>query len=160
MKTLTCLFLLAMLAIAGCAKDDPIDENPIAFKSECWSVPDLKVSSKYMIRGTASHLGKINTEQSYFDFKTVKYMKIDGFPFFDMRGMGKMAGVNGDSFEFNFKISQSLTDQHLGGKIDIIPGSGTGIFKGCCGCLDIIGRINAKEVHSFVFTMEGALVFE
>lgn len=160
MKTWTCLFLLAMLLLAGCDKNDLANKNPIDFKAECWSVPDLKVSSKYMIGGTASLLGEINTEQSYFDFKTVKYMEIDGFPFFDMRGSGKMTGGNADSFEFNFKISQSLIDQHLVGKIDIIPGSGIGIFKGCCGCLYNIGRINDNELQSFIFTIKGSLAFD
>lgn len=164
------LFVGAILIIAGCAKDDTLFENqdnlelkkakvPIPFKGEGWSVPDMESSTKYFIGGTGTHLGKINSKQSYYDFQTQDYIEVDGLPFLDLTGVGKLVGANGDSFEFNFSTRESLIDYNLQGRIDIIPGSGTGKFKGCSGSFDNVGGPDVNGVYFFVFKLEGYLVY-
>jgi pectin methylesterase-like acyl-CoA thioesterase len=78
----------------------------------------------------------------------------------DLRGIGKITGAKGDSFEFTFTNRQSLINDRLVGKIDIIPGSGMGIFKDCSGSFKTVGEPDVSGIHLYVFTIEGELVFE
>lgn len=168
MKKLMYLFVVVMLVIAGCAKDDTLFENPnnpelkkakvpIPMKGEGWSDPVTE--SKFMIGGTGTHLGEINSEKSYYDFQTQELIEDDGLPYYALAGIGKLVGANGDSFEFTFSTRQYL-DYTLVSKSDIIDGSGTGKFKGCSGSFNTVGGLDVTQVHLFVFTIEGKLVFK
>ncbi|HSO85664.1 MAG TPA: hypothetical protein VLQ91_03875 [Draconibacterium sp.] len=171
MKTLSYLFVMAVILIAGCAQDDTMFETPesmelksakvpIPLKGEGWSDPDLQSSTRLIIGGIGTHLGKINSEQSYYDFKTQNYVEVDGLPFFDLTGFGKLVGANDDSFDFTFSTIQSLVDYSLVSKCDITPGSGTGKFKDCTGSFNTVGAPDVSGVHLYVFKIEGELVYE
>jgi hypothetical protein len=171
MKTLSYFFVMAIILIAGCAKDETLFENPenmelkkanvpIPLKGEGWSDPDPQTSSKYITGGIGTHLGKINSEQSYYEFQKQDFIEIDGKPYYDLGGIGKLVGANGDSFEFTFTTRESLIDYTLVGKSVIIPGSGTGKFKGCSGYYNYVGGLDVSGIHLFVFTIEGELVYE
>lgn len=171
MKTFMYLFLVVILVTAGCAKDDTWFENPnkmelkkakvpVPLKGEGWSDPDMQSSTRLLIGGRGTHLGKIDSAKSYYDFKSQDYIEVDGMPFVDMTGYGKLVGANGDSFEFTFVTRQSLIDYTLVSKSDIMPGSGTGKFKGCSGSFNTVGRLDVSGVHLYVFTIDGELVFK
>lgn len=171
MKKLMFLFVVAILVIAGCSKDDSLYQNPnnvelkkakvpIPINGQTWSDPDPQSNNKYFMGGTASHVGNINAEQSFYEFYTIDYIEIDGLPYYDLTGYGKVVAANGDSFEFKFSTKQSLTDYSLVSKSVITPGSGTGKFKGVSGSWTSVGGLDVSNEHLFAFSMDGEIVFE
>jgi len=96
MKTIMYLFLVVILVIAGCSKDNTLFENPnnpelkkakvpIPFKADCYALPDMEsdpilisgldpsnpnnyFASRLIVSGTATHIGKIDAEKSFYQF--------------------------------------------------------------------------------------------
>jgi hypothetical protein len=129
---------------------------PIPFKADCWVIPDWDSApmlvenldpndpksyglSRLFIGGTGSHLGKINPKESYYLFeKMVFVIEADGTMYTSLAGVGKMVGANGDGMTFTFSSKQYLNGDFFG-EAEIIPGSGTGKFKGSTGSLETSG---------------------
>jgi hypothetical protein len=187
MKTLIYLFVLAVLVIAGCAKDDALYENPVNFelKNEKESVPfeanlhavdDLNSDlilieglnpddpasyshSRLLISGAASHMGKIDPEKSYYTLEKIVFFMEDGQPFTLNSGTGIIVGVNGDAIEFTHEAKQSAIDGSYTGTIKIISGTGTGIFECCKGTISSVGGWSRDEPGIWSIN-EGYLVYE
>jgi hypothetical protein len=185
MKTLMYFFVMALIVMTGCAKDDTMPETqdnlelkkakvPIPFKADCWIIPDWESVpilieglnpndpnsyslNRLFIGGTSTHLGRINAEESYYLFDRIVFgVDEDGMLCTHLTGVGKMVGANGDGIEFTFSSRQYL-DSRFFGKAEIIPGSGTGKFKGSTGSLDTSGGRNEDEIW---LKAQGYLVYE
>jgi hypothetical protein len=185
MKTLMYFFVMAMIVIAGCAKDDTMFENneslelkkakvPIPFKYDAYVAPDTESDlvlieglnpenpksyafSKLICSGTATHMGKIDSEKSYYILEKMVLFFQNGLPYSKNTGKGILVGANGDGVEFTFTVEQSLIDLSCTGVNELIPGSGTGKFEGCTGTINMAG---GKEGTGLLFICEGYLVFE
>lgn len=187
MKTLMYLLVLAILVIAGCDKDNTMFETqdnmelkkakvPIPFKADLYIVTDWEsdkilvegldpedsssyANSRMIVSGTGTHLGKINTEKSFYEFENLKFfLDENGYPFTLNTGAGIIVAANGDSFEFTFKIIQNVIDYSWSGPNEIIPGSGTGKFEGCSGTLEAVGGWQ-DDVGDWCI-IQGFLVYE
>jgi hypothetical protein len=174
MKTLKYFIVMAVILIAGCAKDDTMFENqdnlelkkakvPIPFKTDCWALPDWESApilieglnpndpnsyslTRMFIGGTGTHFGKINPEESYYLFDSmVLGVDEDDVPCVHLTGVGKLVGANGDGLEFIF-CSRQYFDYRFFGKGEIKPGSGTGKFKGSTGSYDSWGGRNGNDI--------------
>lgn len=172
MKTLMYLFVAVILVIAGCAKDETITNAPIAMKIDCMAVPDKKSDlipinipgqdvyytySKLNVSGAGSHLGKIDEEKSYYVINSSEYFTNENrLQYIRSLGHGKVTGENNDGFEFTFWSNESLNNFKIVGELEITPKTGTGIFAGSSGTLNIIG----SEANRLWLCLEGYLVFE
>lgn len=172
MKTLVYIFSMVILVIASCAKDDTITKAPIALKIDCRAVPDKNsylipvvipeqdvyyTYSRLNISGAGSHIGKIDEEKSYYEIKNAEsFISEDGLLYIRNTGQGKVVGENNDGFEFTFWANESLDNFKIVGELKITPKTGTGIFEGSSGTLDIVG----SETNTLWFCVEGNLVFE
>jgi hypothetical protein len=180
MKALMYFFVMAVIVIAGCAKDDTMFENneslelkkakvPIPFKADCWAIPDFESDlipiegtnsyslSRLFVGGTGSHVGRINPEESYYLFnRIVLGVDDDGMLCEHLTGLAKLVGANGDGIELTFRGIQ-YPDYRFIGKAEIIPGSGTGKFNGSTGSIDICGGLNGNEIW---LKLQGNLVYE
>jgi hypothetical protein len=166
------LFVVSILVIAGCAKDDTITKAPIAMKIDCRAVPDKNsdlipvnipeqdgyyIYSKLNVSGAGSHLGKIDEEKSYYIIKSAEYfINEDRLQYIRSSGHGRVIGENNDGFEFTFWSNESLNNFKIVGELEIMPKTGTGIFAGSSGTLNIIG----SEANRLWLCLEGYLVFE
>ncbi len=185
MKTLTYLFVLAILVIAGCTKDDTIFETPdnlelkkanvpIPMKADLNAVPDMESAllevhlpwggsyyqpSKMIISGTGSHVGRVNAKKSFYEFKSMEIVIENGILFNYNSGIGLMVGANGDSFEYTWWVKQNMDDGNYYGEMDITPGTGTGKFKGSSGSGDIVGGWNMNR-DGVCFKIDGYLVYK
>jgi hypothetical protein len=180
------LLVVAILVIAGCAKDDTMFETqdnlelkkakvPIPFKAELYATPDMEseimvvplpwgenryVPSKMIVSGTATHFGKINSEKSYYEFKTMEFYYDENDKLISYQtGLGILVGANGDSMEFNWWIKQSTETGDYFGENEIIPGSGTGKFEGCSGSASTVGGWHENGLGVW-FIVHGFLVYE
>lgn len=172
MKTLMYLFSIAMLVIAGCAKEDTIPEATISMKIDCRAAPDISSDlfqvdipgedayntySRFKISGAGRHIGKIVAEESYYVIKSAEFfIDNDGLQYIRNSGVGKVAGENNDGFEFTFWSNESLNDFKIAGELNVTSKTATGIFKGSSGTLDIHG----SDANRLWLCIEGNLVFE
>lgn len=186
MKTLMYFLVVAIFVIAGCAKDDTMFETrdnlelkkakvPIPFKGELYASPDMDselfkvtfpwgghtfIPSRMIVKGPATHFGRVNSEKSYYEFKTYQlYFDEDGTLFAYNTGIGVMVGANGDSMEFTWWVRQNRVTGDYYGENEVIPGSGTGKFKGCTGSSKTVGWFHEDGV-GVAFKIDGLLVFE
>ncbi len=188
MKTLMYFLVVAILFIAGCAKDDTMFETqdnlelkkakvPIPFKADLYIVPDLEsdlilveglnpedpssyANSRLIVNGTGTHLGRINAEKSFYEFESLKfYLDENGYPFTLNTGAGIIVAANGDSFEFTFRIIQDAIDYSWSGTNEIIPGSGTGKFEGYTGTIEAVGGLHEDGIGIWSLA-QGYLEFE
>ncbi|MBW6535309.1 MAG: hypothetical protein K0B11_09890 [Mariniphaga sp.] len=187
MKTLMYFLVLAILVIAGCAKDDTMFENqnnlelkkakvPIPFKYDAYVVwdeesdlvliegldpndPASYAYSKLICSGTATHMGKINSEKSFYTLEKLVLFFEDGIPYTRNTGKGILVGANGDGFEFSFTVVQNAIDKTCNGINEIIPGTGTGKLEGYTGTIFMSGGL-VEDRSMFLFECEGYLVYE
>jgi hypothetical protein len=155
MKALKYLIVLAVIFIAGCEKDDTMLEgnranghNDIELKRanvsipiqvDCWAVYHDLLPGRLKVGGTGSHFGKINPEESFYQFMgMVEDLDQEGVGCMRLWGFGKMVGANGDGMEFTF-VTYQYPDRSFTSKGLITPGTGTGKFKGATGLFDIYG---------------------
>ncbi len=138
MKALMYFFVMAILVFAGCAKDESMfeDQNslelkkakvPIPFKLDAYVVtdresdkvliegldpadPDSWFASRLICSGTATHLGKINPEKSFYILERLVLFFENGIPHSRNTGKGVIAGANGDGFEYTFTVVQNSVD--------------------------------------------------
>jgi hypothetical protein len=111
-----------------------------------------------MIHGTATHAGKLNPQESFYQFTSMVPTEIDGEMFMYLEGYGKMVGANGHGMEFTFWSYQTLDYTSYHGQIILTPGSGTGQFTGATGILNSSG--GALPEDDFVFNkITGYLVY-
>jgi hypothetical protein len=186
MKSLLYFFVMAILLIAGCAKDDTMFETqdnlelkkakvPVPFKADLLGFYDTESDllswnigentyysySRNILTGTGTHLGIIDAEKSFLLLESIIFcMDDDGLQYTINSGKGKIVAANGDSFEFTFRVKQ-LFDETASStsKNDIIPGSGTGKFEGCSGSIDSVGAIDFAK-GGYRFKVDGYLVYE
>ena len=163
------LMLMAGVLLSGCEKDTPLFEDqedvelksaqaPIPFKSNNRAVYHPEIPGRYMIHGTATHAGKLNPQESFYQFTSMVPTEIDGEMFMYLEGYGKMVGANGHGMEFTFWSYQTLDYTSYHGQIILTPGSGTGQFTGATGILNSSG--GALPEDDFVFNkITGYLVY-
>ena len=172
MKTFMYLFSIAILFIAGCAKDDTISEATISMKIDCRAAPDISSEliqvdipgqdvyntySRLTISGAGRHIGKIVAEKSYYVIKNAElFIAEDGLPYVRNSGEGKVIGESDDGFEFTFWSNESLNDFKIVGELEVTPKTGTGIFAGSSGTLDIVG----SDANRLWLCIEGNLDHE
>jgi hypothetical protein len=186
MKALMYFFVMAVIVIAGCAKDDTMFETqdnlelkkakvPIPFKADilafydtesdllAWNIGDdtYYSYSRNILTGTGTHLGKIDAEKSFLLLESIVFfIDDDGLPYTLNSGKGKLVAANGDSFELTFQVKQGYDEFATGiAQNDIIPGSGTGKFEGCSGSIESIGVID-YEKGAYRIKADGYLVYE
>ncbi len=179
-------FVMAILLIAGCAKDDTLFENqdnlelkkanvPVPIKADCFAIPDTESDliawnigddiyysySRLNVSGNSSHIGKLNPETNYYVFESITFLiGDDGLPYTLNTGHGKLVAPNGDEMEFTFEVMQSFDEtSSYTGKTYIVPGSGTGRFEGCNGTFDEVGAVDYAKGGTW-FKMDGYLVYE
>jgi hypothetical protein len=168
MKKLRYLLVMAVILIAGCATDDTMFETQdnlelksanatIPFKADCWAIPNMDTPGRLDVGGTGTRLGKINPEESFYQFLTNGEGEDEhGVPCYHLTGFGKMVGANGDGMEFTFKSRQYLDGSFIG-VAEITPESGTGKFKGSTGSIDNFG---ATTMDGIWFKAIGYLEFK
>jgi hypothetical protein len=170
MKALRYLFLMLMAGVlfSGCEKDTPLFENqenielksanvPIPVKGKFQAEPHPDIPGRYMVSGTATHAGKINPLESFYQFTSAVIVEIDGQEFVQLEGFTKLVGANGHGFEATFLSHQTLGfPSTFKGKTFITPGTGTGQFTGATGTLDSSGGANLEGIY---MTISGSLVF-
>jgi hypothetical protein len=187
MKTLGYLIVLAVLVIAGCAKDDTQFENqdnlelkkakvPVPVKADCFATWDTESDllpfyipgqgvmytySRLNVSGTCSHVGKLNPETNFYVLESITFfMGDDGLPYTLNLGSGKLVAPNGDEIGFTFEVKQSFDEnKSYTGKTFITPGTGTGKFKGCTGTFDEVGAIDYIKDGTW-YKIDGYLVYE
>ena len=187
MKTLMYLLLVTILVIAGCAKDETLFENqdnlelkkakvPIPFKADTYAVPDINSElilvegldpdnpasyfhCRLLCSGTGTHIGKINPEKSFYTHEKIVFFMEKGQPFTLNTGTGIIVGANGDGIEFTFESKQSVIDGSFAGTNTIIPGTGTGKFKGATGTLNVVGGWHEDGIGLWIKN-EGYVVYE
>ncbi len=156
----------------SCAKDDTTTKIPISIKIDCLAVPDKKSDlipvnipgqvvyytySRLIVRGAGRYLGKIDAEKSFYVIKSIEFFTNDvGLQYIRNLGEGKVVGTNGDGFEFTFWSVESLDNFKIVGELKTILETGTGIFEGCSGTLNIVGSANNK----LWLCVDGYLFFE
>ena len=162
MKTLVYLFVIAMLLFAGCAKDEMFTNNmnnpdlkkakvPIPMKIEyCgtsdWSEgvisygdPSAALPIKMIVSGKATHMGKLNSEKSYWFAEVYEQLfDNDGNPYLFQSGTGHLVGANGDYINYAWEVNGVLPD--FTGKFEIQDG--TGNLEGCSGTLNLVGTVD------------------
>jgi hypothetical protein len=163
MKTLVYLFVIAMLLFAGCAKDDMFTDNmnnpelkkakvPIPMKIEyCgtsdWSLgaisygdPNTALPIKMIVSGKATHMGKFNSEKSYW-LAEVYEPRVDseGITYLFQSGTGYLVGANGDYINYAWEVNAALPDLDFTGKLTLQDG--TGNFEGCSGTINVAGTV-------------------
>ena len=187
MKTLMYLFVVAILVLAGCAKDDTLFENPdnlelkkakvpIPMKADLYAVLDMDSEpilvvglnpddpnsynpSRLIVSGTGTHFGKIDAKKSFYEFDRMEFTVENGIPFLINTGTGVLVGANGDGLKYAFRVQHSLLDGSSEGVAQIIPGSGIGKFEGCSGTIDIVGGWHQSGVGSWL-KLQGYLVYK
>ena len=170
MKTLMYFFVMVLIVMAGCTKDETMfepQENlelkkakvPTPFKADCQAVYHLEIPGRLMLSGNATHAGKINAEESYYQITSMVPTEIDGQLYMRLEGFGKIVGANGHGMEFTFWSYQTLDYSSFQGQVIITPGTGTGQFKDIKGTLESSGGVDVAG--DFVFmTIAGYLVYE
>ena len=186
MKTLKYLIALAIVVIAGCSKDYTADDIPavpelrranvpIPIKLDLSAVPDMEsdlifipipgndpydpasyLTSRFIISGNGTHLGKVDSNNSYYEITVIEFQEEDGMPFLFQSGPAILMGANGDYFEYIWWAKASLPDFNWVGEIEIQ--SGTGKFEGCSGSCDMAGYFDLVNLINF-WNAEGFMVF-
>lgn len=179
-------FVMAVIFIAGCARDDTMFETPdnlelkmakvpIPIKADLVAVPDMESDlilvsgldpnnpgnyypGRMIISGTVTHAGKVDDEKSYYEFEKIEFVIENGIPFTNQSGTGLMVGANGDSFEYTWWVKQSQLNGDYVGGMKITPESGTGKFKHSSGSGDIVGGWNQDRTGVF-FNINGYLYY-
>ena len=189
MKTLIYLFAIAMLLFAGCAKDEIFSENagnnelkkakvPIPFRVELCGFPDKSSEQKLypipgldpnnpssyyytrsFVEGIVTHLGRVDSEKSFTQNKTMEFIIENGAPYLVQTGVGRMVAANGDYYEFTAWVKTSLPSLVFISKTEIIPGSGVGRFKGITGYTNGGGQVD-KVNHTNCWVNEGWMIYE
>jgi hypothetical protein len=170
MKALRYLFLMLMAGVlfSGCEKDTPLFEDQenvelkraqvtIPFKGKFQAEPHPDIPGRYMVSGNATHAGKLNPQESFYQFTNVELVEIDGQPFWQLEGYAKLVGANGHGFEATLLSHQTLGfPSTFQGKLFITPGTGTGQFTGATGTIDTSGGANLEGIY---MTARGHLVY-
>lgn len=187
MKTLGYFLVLAIFVFAGCTKDEVLFESqdilelkktqiPVPVKADCFAIPDQESAlvsyltpegtvsytySKLNVSGTSSHIGKLNPETNFYVLESLElFYGDDGHPYTLNKGYGKIVSPNGDEMGFTLEVIQSFDETaSYTGKTYIVPGSGTGRFKGCTGFFDLVGAMDFAKGGTW-FKMKGYLVYE
>ena len=170
MKTLIYLFVIAMLLFAGCAKDEMFTENmnnpelkkakvPVPMKIEYCGISDWSAGSidygdpttalpiKMIVSGKATHMGKINSEKSYWVVEVYE-PRVDskGVPYLFQSGTGHLVGANGDYINYAWWVNAALPDLDFIGEFELLDGAGN--FEGCSGTLNLAGTVDIVEVEN------------
>jgi hypothetical protein len=189
MKTLIYLFATAMFLFAGCAKDGIFTENavnpelkkaevPVPFRVELCGTPDMESEFKLLpipgidpgdpnnyyatrmfLSGIVTHLGNVDSENSYTEIENMVFIIENGSPFLQQTGGGKMVAANGDYYEFTNWVKMALPSLSYTCGSEIIPGSGTGRFKGISGSTTGIGQVDRVN-HTNCWTAEGRMEYK
>ena len=180
MTIMTVLFLFA-----GCAKDEMFNDNmntpelkkakvPVPMKVDLCASPDMNselilspipgldpndpasyIVRKWIIGGNGTHLGKLNSEKSFYDVATFEFIIEDDNPYLIQTGNGFWVAANGDNINYEWRAKATL-DLHYTGEIEFQ--SGTGKFEGCSGTLYMVGSFDPVTFIN-CFTAEGYMEF-
>jgi hypothetical protein len=187
MKTIIYVFAFAIFLFAGCAKDEMFEEPanslqlkranvPTPLKVDLCAVPDMEssfilkpipgldptdpnnyITSRMIISGNGTRLGKVNPEKSYYDVVVFELLMENNVPFLYQSGTGLLVGANGDSFSYNWWAKASLPTLDYVGGIELTEG--TGKFEGCSGSGDMVGRFDEVNLIN-CWTSEGFIKFD
>ena len=175
-----------LLMISGCNKDDIFTQSdnslelkkamvPIPSKAELCAVPDMEselilkplpgldpldpssyVTSRMIISGNASGMGKIDPAMSYYDIEVFELIFENDIPFLYQTGMGILVGANGDSYSYTWWAKASIpTLEYVGGSTIV---SGTGRFEGASGTSDMVGMFDEVSLQN-CWTLQGYIEF-
>lgn len=179
-------FFAILLMISGCNKDDIFTQSdnsldlknakvPIPYKAELCAVPDMEsdlilkplpgldpedpssyVTSRMIISGNATGMGKIDPAMSYYDIDVFELIFENDIPFLYQTGTGILVGANGDSYSYSWWAKASLpTLEFIGGNTIV---SGTGRFEGVSGTSDMAGKIDELSLQN-CWTLDGYVEF-
>jgi len=185
MKALLYFFVMAVIVIAGCAKDDTMFENneslklkkakvPIPFKGEWFGVADQEsgyfsvplpgggniwlVNRGLFASGHGTHIGKIDTEKSFSQITEIEFFLDENGKLYSVQtSYAFMVTANGDSFELISKGKQSWVDGSFVSQDELVPGSATGRLEGATGSFTTVGGWRDGGVWS---ETEGYIVYE
>lgn len=179
--TVTLIFIFA-----ACAKDELFDQSKnlpelkkanvaIPLKGDFSAVPDMQSSlilipipgldpedpasydhSRMIVSGTSTHLGKIDSEKSFYVIESFEMILEGEVPFLVQTGSGHLVAANGDSFNYTWWAKASLPTLDYIGGIEIT--SGTGKLEGCSGTADMIGKFDEPNKINY-WTLEGTMKF-
>ena len=188
MKTLAYLVFIVLFLFAGCAKDEMLTENttstelkkakvPIPMKLDLSGTPDMNsefalnpipgldpndpasyVTRRMIIGGNGTHLGKLNSNESFYAFETFEYIVENDIPYLSQTGIGFWVAANGDHINYTWwaKANALLPTLDFIGKIELQ--SGTGKFEGCSGTLDMAGAFDPVTFVNY-YKVEGFMKF-
>lgn len=170
MKTLRYLFLMLMagVLISGCQKDTSLFEDQKnvelklvqftkPFKGNFEAEPHPEIPGRYMVSGNATLAGKVNPEESFYQFTHMEIVEIDGQLFLQLEGWAEIVGANGHGLKATLLSYQTLGfPATFQGKLFVIPGTGTGQFQGCSGTIDSSGEVGPEGLF---MTVNGHLVY-
>lgn len=180
------LTVILIFIFASCAKDEIFDESKnlpelkkakvaIPLKADLCAVPDMEsslilkpipgldpadpssyITSRMIISGTGSHLGRVDSKESFCVVETFKMIFEGGVPFLYQIGIGHMVAANGDSYDYTWWVKASLPKLDYIGGVEIT--GGTGKFEGCSGSADMIGKFDEVNKTN-CWTAEGTMEF-
>ncbi len=176
MKTLKCLFILAMLVFASCAKYETSDETtdlkkakvPIPMKAEFCMTPNMDAGffliegldptkqTSYLpregwISGFATHMGEVIMQESTVTFLTATFVPGTGVV---STSTGKITAANGDYYLFN-ETTVTNPDNTFSGNVWMYGGIGK--FEGMTGSVMMTGQVTD---HGPCWTGVGTMVYE
>jgi hypothetical protein len=101
--------------------------------------PTTALPVKMIVSGKATHMGKFNSEKSYW-LAEVYELQFDGdIPFLFQSGIGFLVGANGDKVNYSWWVNAALPDLDFIGELELQ--GGTGKFEGCSGTINVAGTV-------------------
>lgn len=168
MKTILSFCMVLIILLVACTKDHFVQEEPlmlkkakvqVPMKANFCATPDLDspmmlipipgldpldpksyLPSRMLVSGTATHMGKVITDLSACEVKTLELIVEDGQYFLKQTGTGTMTAANGDSYPITWWGKTSMANWTYIGEVTMY--SGTGKFVGMSGIVDMIGAVD------------------
>ena len=165
MKTLISFCMILMMVLGACNKEQFVQDEPLTLKKAKVPVPmkadfcsspapdailisipgtGIELPNKMFVSGTATHMGKVITDQSVCETKTLNLVVEGEYPdfkyFLIQTGDGVMTAANGDNYPITWWVKTSLADWTYIGEVTMY--SGTGKFEGASGVVTMIGTVD------------------
>jgi hypothetical protein len=165
MKTLVCLFAIAMLLFAGCAKDEMVPDEAdmnlksakmkmVPIKADFYSVSEVlgeyDLPKEGYLVGNFSHLGKIIPGKSTWNATTLDLTAETYTAFIE----GQLAASNGDLLFYSFTGTLDLIKNEF--TAVVVYNGGTGRFENCTGEAALTGYLDF-DTGSFIMKVDGMI---
>jgi hypothetical protein len=119
--------------------------------------PNSYIPSVMIISGTGTHLGKIDSEKSYYRIEVFSLTMVNGVLHAYQAGDGFLAGSNGDGFNYTWWAKTSMTTLEYFGETILV--GGTGKFEGCSGTTIMAGKVDQLNGTN-CWTADGHIKFK